>query len=115
MYYRAGKWHSIEDILEIDTATNKIKLATATATLKPNTDYSFGEIAELTVEFADGIENKRNEYLFSFTSSATPTVLTLPSSVQWMNELTVEANKRYEISVVDNIGLWCAVDLAVSE
>lgn len=52
--------------------------------------------------------------MFSFTSGATPTVLTLPSSVQWANELTVEANKRYEISIVDNIGLWCAVDSAVS-
>jgi hypothetical protein len=50
--------------------------------------------------------------MFSFTSGATPTVLTLPASVQWANELTVEANKRYEISIVDNIGLWCAVEVS---
>jgi hypothetical protein len=51
--------------------------------------------------------------MFSFTSGATPTVLILPASVQWANELTIEANKCYEISIVDNIGLWCAVEVSV--
>ena len=48
--------------------------------------------------------------MFSFISGETPTILSLPSSVQWVNELTIESNKRYEINIVDNIGLWCAVD-----
>ena len=82
--------------------------------LEPNIYYSFGEVATLMLNFTEGDSSKRNEYMFSFISGETPTVLTLPSSVQWINELTVEVNKRYEISVVDNIGLWCAVDLAVS-
>jgi hypothetical protein len=69
----------------------------------------------LSLTFVEGDSNKVNEYMFSFTSGETATMLTLPSSVQWVNELTVEANKHYEISIVDNIGLWCAVDLAVSE
>lgn len=82
--------------------------------LEPNIYYSFGEVATLALEFSEGDSTKVNEYMFSFISGETATVLTLPSSVQWVNELTVEANKRYEISVVDNIGLWCAVE-AVSE
>ena len=81
----------------------------------PNKEYVFGEVTELTVSFAEGDIGKRNEYLFSFISGETATVLTLPSSVKWVNELTVEANKRYEISVVDDIAIWCAVDMAVSE
>lgn len=94
---------------------DKIELTTETAILQPNIYYSFGETTTLTLEFAEGDTANVNEYSFTFVSGATPTVLTLPSSVQWANELTVEANKRYEISIVDNIGLWCAVDLVVSE
>lgn len=92
---------------------NKIELTAETATLEPNTHYSFGESATLTLEFAEGDADKVNEYSFTFTSGETPTILTLPSSVQWANELTIEANKRYEISIVDNIGLWCAVEVSV--
>ena len=92
---------------------NRIELTAESATLEPNTNYSFGESETLTLEFAEGKADKVNEYSFTFTSGATPTVLTLPSSVQWANELTVESNKRYEVSIVDNIGLWCAVEVSV--
>jgi hypothetical protein len=81
-------------------------------TLLPNVKYNFGEVATLTVEFDESNTNSQSEFVFTFTSGATPTVLTLPSSVQWANELTVEANKRYEVSIVDNIGLWCAVEVS---
>jgi hypothetical protein len=94
----------------------KPKLDNPTDTiLQPNIHYNFGTVEALTLTFADGETDKVNEYSFSFTSGETATVLTLPSSVQWANEITVEPNKRYEISIVDNIALWCAVDLAVSE
>lgn len=91
---------------------DKIELTTETAMLEPNVYYSFGEVATLTLEFAEGDATKVNEYMLSFTSGETATVLTLPSCVQWANELTVEANKRYEISIVDNIALWCAVEVS---
>lgn len=76
----------------------------------PNILYRFGEVDALSLAFLDGEADKLNEYKFSFVSGETATVLTLPSDVVWANELTVEANKRYEISVVDNVALWCAVD-----
>ena len=79
----------------------------------PSCSYRREESETLTLEFAEGKADKVNEYSFTFTSGSTPTVLTLPSSVQWANELTVEANKRYEVSIVDNIGLWCAVEVNV--
>lgn len=85
-----------------------------TNTLQPNVFYNFGEVAALNIDFADGEADRLNEYSFTFTSGAEATVLTLPSSVKWVNELTVESNKRYEISVVDNVALWCAVDYEVT-
>lgn len=119
MKYQGGKWTEAVDVptktseFENDSGyitNSKIELTNESTTLEPNTHYSFGEATTLTLEFAEGDTAKVNEYSFTFISGATPTVLTLPSSVQWANELTVEANKRYEISIVDNIGLWCAVD-----
>ena len=107
--FQGGEWIAAT---QTDIATDRIESAAASATIQPNTDYVFGECETLTINLAHGNKSKRNEYMFSFISGATPTVLTLPSSVKWMNELTVEANKRYEISIVDNIGLWCAVEVS---
>lgn len=107
MKYQGGEW-----VEAVEIATNRITSAGGTSTILPNTDYSFGECESLTITFTEGKKSKRNEYMFSFTSGATPTVLTLPDTVKWANELTVEANKRYEISIVDNIGLWCAVEVS---
>ncbi|MBQ3497908.1 MAG: hypothetical protein IJA87_02140 [Clostridia bacterium] len=88
------------------------KTSKTTETIDPIGYYDFGEVESLTLDFFiyEDLKPYRNEFAFTFISGETPTVLTLPSSVQWVNELTVEANKRYEISIVDNIGLWCAVD-----
>jgi len=122
-----GEFVSKEEFDELSVNTdNRISLNTAlaetalklydsnptTQSLHPSVYYNFGEIENLTLDFTtdDSLSMYRNEFSFTFISGATPTVLTLPSSVQWATELTVEANKRYEISIVDNIGLWCAVD-----
>lgn len=99
-------------ITKNDVLSDKIEAVNTIDTISPNVYYSFGEVAELTLEFSEGVDEKVNEYMFSFISGETATVLTLPSSIQWANELTVEPNKRYEISVVDNIGLWCAVEVS---
>lgn len=110
-----GHYWNVENLTAYKPMREVETIASDTNTLLPNVKYNFGEVSALTVEFDEANTSNRSEYSFTFTSGATPTVLTLPSSVQWANELTVEANKRYEISVVDNIGLWCAVDLVVSE
>ncbi len=41
-----------------------------------------------------------NEFRFRFTSGSTPTVLSLPASVK--GELQVEANRVYEVSILDD-------------
>lgn len=97
-------------ITKANVPIDRIESTETSAQILPNIDYSFGECEALTLTFTEGDSTKRNEYLFSFISGETATVLTLPDTVVWVNELTVEANKRYEISIVDNIALWCATD-----
>ena len=75
-------------------------------TLDPNKFYVFGEVAELDVSFAAGTAGQVNEYHFSFESGATATVLSLPVDVIMPVSFSVEANKTYEISVINNKGLF---------
>lgn len=75
-------------------------------TLDPNKFYVFGEVAELDVSFAAGSAGQVNEYHFSFISGATATVLSLPVDVIMPDSFSVEAGKTYEISVINNKGLY---------
>ena len=75
-------------------------------TLDPNKFYVFGEEAEIDVSFAAGTEGQVNEYHFSFVSGSTPTVLSLPVDVVMPDSFSVEAEKTYEISVINNKGLF---------
>lgn len=74
-------------------------------TLQPNQFYVFGEVAELDVSFASGAAGQVNEYHFSFESGATAAVLSLPVDVVMPDSFNIEANKIYEISVINNKGL----------
>ena len=74
-------------------------------TLDPNKFYVFGEVTELDVSFAAGTVGQVNEYHFSFVSGATAAVLSLPVDVIMPDSFSVEANKTYEISVINNKGL----------
>lgn len=106
---------SFNTMLAESALKTRTEVSKDTQTLAPDRYYDFGEAESLTLDFEinDELLVYRNEYSFTFISGATPTVLTLPDTVKWANELTIEANKRYEISIVDNIGLWCAVEVDV--
>ncbi len=84
------------------TATRYVMTdANATVTLKPNTLYIFPEMRTLSISLGGTADpSVVQEYRFRFTSGATATTLTLPASV--MGDLTVEANRIYEISILDN-------------
>ena len=77
-------------------------------TLDPNKFYVFGEEAEIDVSFAAGTEGQVNEYHFSFVSGTTPTVLSLPVDVIMPDSFSVEADHTYEISVINNKGLYAS-------
>lgn len=83
--------------------------ATSPAVLQPNVFYNFGEVATVNVTLAPEIEGKYSEYMFEFKSGATAAVLTVPDTVTWVNELNVEANKTYQVSIVNNIGIIVGV------
>ena len=81
------------------------KLSTDTAVeLEPNKLYVFPEMAELTLTLAEPADASiANEYHVVFRSGATATTLTIPDTVKIPSGFTVDANKIYEISILE----WC--------
>lgn len=87
-----------------------VQTSASTIEINPNTFYKFGEVASLTITLASITDNTiYNEYMFEFVSGTTATTLTLPSSIKWLETPTIDANKIYQCSIVDNIGLLVGV------
>ena len=86
--------------------TEYITGTTPTITAQADTRYVCGEVA--TLDFtpsASGICD------VVFTSGATATVLTVPSTIKWANGFdptSLEANTTYEINIMDGLGVACA-------
>ena len=82
---------------------------TPTITPAPNTIYNCGEVASLTISNPPAT----GAYSVTFTSGSTPTDLSLDPAIKMPDGFSVEANKRYEINVLNRwavAGSW-----AVSE
>ena len=83
--------------------------ATPTITPAPNTIYNCGEVASLTISNPPAT----GAYSIVFTSGSTATDLSIPPELKMPDGFSVEANKRYEINVLNRwavAGSW-----AVSE
>ena len=86
----------------------------ATLEITPNVMHVWGEMAALTVTLGEEVEGIANEYIFQFTSGATATTLTMPSGLVWdeglsdvsSNVLIPTANSTYQVSIVDNKGVY---------
>lgn len=104
--------------IEITIDTGKVdrieKLSTDTAVeLEPNKLYIFPEMAELTLALAEPTDTGIvNEYHVVFQSGATATTLTLPDTVKLPSGFSVDANKVYEISILE--GCLCYQSWEVS-
>ena len=98
---------------DISGKANKISVvqtSTSTIEINSNTFYKFGEVTELNLTLAEITDTTQlNEFMFEFISGATATTLTLPSSVKWLETPTIESNKIYQCSIVDNIGILVGV------
>lgn len=95
-----GKNYSVE-IVESTSSTQEIQ---------PNKFYKFGEVSSLNITLAAITDTSvLNEYMFEFVSGSTATTLTLPSTVKWLETPSIEANKIYQCSIVDNIGVLLGV------
>ena len=106
-YNPATKKYVDDAVGGISAATPRQQMqSTDTAvTLQPNTLYVFPEMATLTVTLAAPANtNIANEYHFFFTSGATATALTLPDGI--VSDMSVEANRRYEASIMDGYLAW---------
>lgn len=77
-----------------------------TFTLTPNVMHIWGTVSSLTLSLPTDSNSVLDEYMFTFTSGSTPTTLSLPSTVKWVQDIEVEANKTYQVSIINNLAGW---------
>lgn len=91
--------------LSATPATVSVSSVTPTITPEANTVYQCGELSSLTITNPPAT----GAWSVVFTSGATATVTTIPSSILGLEDFAAEANTLYEINVLDNravIGSW---------
>lgn len=82
----------------------------STFALTPNKYHRWGTMASLTLTLASPNDTSVvNNYAFEFTSGNTATTLLVPSDIQWVNDVTVEANMRYQGIINSGIGALVSV------
>lgn len=86
-----------------------VSMTDATAELLPNTFYQWGEITALTITLGAETEGITNEYCFEFVSGSTATTLTVPDTIRWAQEPSIEAGKTYQVSILNGIGVIVGV------
>ena len=85
-----------------DIPRQEMQNTDTTVTLDPNKLYVFPEMASLTVTLAEPEDtNVVNEYHFFFTSGATATTLTLNNVLS--GAYSIEANMKYEVSILEGV------------
>ena len=82
-----------------------VSMTDSTADLLPNTFYRWGEIADLTITLGAETGGITNEYCFEFVSGETATTLTVPDTIRWAQEPSIEAGKTYQVSILNKIGV----------
>lgn len=82
-----------------------IEQTETTVEIQPNVLNVWGEVASLTITFAEVDATKYNEFMIQFYSGSIATTLTLPNTVSWLTEAEIEANTTYQISIVNNLGI----------
>ena len=99
----AAEYAEIVDRVEMTAEDTAVEL-------QPNKLYVFPEMAELSLTFANPEDTTiANEYHCIFRSGATATTLTLPDMIQ-TGSFSVDANKTYELSVLENCLTWQSWD-----
>ena len=84
--------------------------SSTTLSIAPNVLHKWGTVSELTITLTAPTDTSvYNEYMIQFSCGNTPTTLSVPSTVKWVSEPKIEANKTYQVSIVDNIGLIIGV------
>lgn len=90
----------------IDHGTND-----STFSLTPNKYHRWGTMSSLSISLAPASDNTVvSNYGFEFTSGATPTSFSYPSDVQFIHEIKIEANKRYQGIISNGMGVLVSVN-----
>lgn len=105
-----NKYAKLTDIPDVDDKADKVTVvdhgtADTTFELTPNVLHKWGEVATLNLTTGTPTDGVVNEYMAQFVSGTTATVLTLPETVKWIGENTVEAGKTYQLSIIDNLAV----------
>ena len=74
-----------------------------TFTLTPNVMHIWGTVVSLNLSLPTDSNSTLDEYLFTFTCGSTPTTLTLPATIKWIQDPEFEENKTYQVSIVNNL------------
>lgn len=89
-----------DKVTVVDHGTNDTTFA-----LTPNVLHVWGEVAALNLTLAAETSGVVNEYMAQFTSGTTATVLNLPDTVTYIGESTIEADKTYQVSIINNLAV----------
>lgn len=85
-----------------DIPRQEMQNTDTTVTLEPNKLYVFPEMASLTITLGTPTDsNVANEYHFFFTSGSTATTLTLNDVLS--DAYSIEANMKYEVSILEGV------------
>lgn len=93
-------------------STNKslITFTDDSITLSPNIYYrKTNQSSNLTINLGPESDTTiMNEYIIEFTTALSGTTISLPSSIKWTNgeTPTFEKNSTYQISIVNNLGVY---------
>ncbi len=93
--------------------TQKTITASTEITIEPNVVYDLGAISDsFTVTLAEPSDTTVvNEYMFEFTTVATNLKMNFTSDVGWIEKPKLLIGKRYQCSIMNNIGIIAGVDI----
>lgn len=81
--------------------------------ITPNVYHKWnGSVSLLTITFSNASSDYVQNYLFEFKTSSNGCELTLPTDLKWVNgnPPAIKANVFYQISVVNNLGVWACYE-----
>ena len=107
----------VDDLLDsVDEKQSKIPVInhgtndTSDFIIDPNKFHKWGEVASLEIsDIEASSDDVYAEYMFEFVSGETATTLSLPAIIKFENEVVIEPNKTYQVSIVNNIGVIIGV------
>ena len=97
-----GQWASIG----VGESTGIVEHTATQASIQPNVLNVWGEVTELAITLIPSANtNVVNEYMVQFVSGETATTLVLSADIKWMSTPVIQANKVYQLSIVNNLAV----------